>query len=387
MHSHTAHCTPGKIIIAVHQHHPYASARACYDCILRGVKYTQAGRIFDSEINAGLIGDIILVRLDCREKRSPAELVHHFSAHPYVVHAEPCYALKNHVMPNDPYFPTQWGLQNTLTPGAWDYTTGYNEVVVGILDSGIDASHPDIVGNLWVSPEGTTGWNFHDENSNTVDITGHGTFVAGIAGGVGNNGLGIAGVCWQVRLAALKIGDVSFSMSAAIAAIHYANTHNIPVLNNSWGGPYDSPILKHAICQYRGLFVVSAGNTGADNDAIPDFPGNFDCENIISVAATDRDDKHAAFSNYGAKNVDISAPGVDIISTALHGEYSTRCGSSLSAPYVAGAAALLKSYAPHISAKEMKRIILSTASVRPQLTGKTQTGGILDVQGMLAAIN
>ena len=380
---HTACFARGKVLVAVHQAHPYPGAQACYDSILQGVPYVRVTRIFASEQNEAGIGDIILVHLHCQEKQTVIDLVALFNRHPYVVHAEPCFAFANHTVPDDPYFPKQWGLSAIITPKAWERITGCGEVVVGIVDSGIDAAHPDLVQNMWVSPAGTHGWNFLDENDDTHDITGHGTHVAGIIGGVGNNALGISGVCWQVKLAALKIGDSSFGLSAAIAAIHYANAHEIMVLNSSWGGRYNSPILEHAISQYRGLFVVSAGNVGANNDITPDFPGNFACENIINVAACDASGNLAPFSNYGVNNVDIAAPGVDILSTVLNDDYDTRSGSSMSAPFVAGAAALLKAQSPGMDALALKQRILSTASPRAQMAGKTKTGAVLDAYAML----
>ncbi|MCL2188201.1 MAG: S8 family serine peptidase [Defluviitaleaceae bacterium] len=378
-----SHCevfAGGKVVVALHTAHPYGSAG--YKSLLQGVAHTRVTHIFSSHASENEIGDIIVVFFE--GNTTVYDMVAYFTAHPHVVYAEPCYAFANHTVPNDPRFLAQWGLENIHAPQAWEYTTGCTDVVVGIVDSGIDPAHPDIKENLWRSPTGSYGWNFYSDTNNTDDITAHGTHVAGIVGALGNNAIGIAGVCWRVKLAALKIGDATFGMSAAIAAIAYANEHRIPVLNNSWGGQYDSPILKHVISQYKGLFVVSAGNVGADNDTTPDFPGNFDCENIISVAATDAQNALAQFSNYGAKNVDIAAPGVDILSTALHGEYNTRSGSSMSAPYVAGAAALLLSRAPHLTAVQVKEAILSAATPQPQLAGKVVTGGVLNLRAMLA---
>ena len=173
---------------------------------------------------------------------------------------------------------------------------------------------------MWTTWNGRLiyGWNFADNSSDSMDLDGHGSHVAGTIGAVGNNRIGITGVCWQVRVAALKFG---LDVASAIAAIDFANYYKISILNASWGGRAYSQALKDAIDQYDGLFVASAGNDGTNNDVDPMYPASYDCKNIISVAAVDPYDTLARFSNYGLKTVDIAAPGTNILSLDLAGEY------------------------------------------------------------------
>ncbi|WP_207747836.1 S8 family serine peptidase [Clostridium sp. D33t1_170424_F3] len=175
--------------------------------------------------------------------------------------------------------------------------------------------------------------------------------------------------------------------ASAIAAISFANRFNIPILNASWGGRGYSRALKDAIEHYNGLFIASAGNSAEDNDITPVYPASYDCDNIISVAATTPDDTLARFSNYGAESVDLAAPGTDILSLGLQREYSTQNGTSMAAPHVAGAAALLKSYLPNLTTSDLKDIILSSAVKTPYLAGKVSTGGMLNVHAMFERMN
>ena len=194
----------------------------------------------------------------------------------------------------------------------------------------------------------------------------------------------ITGVCWQVRVAALKFG---LDVASAIAAIDFANYYNDFYFKCQLGWTSLFTSFKRCLDQYDGLFVASAGNDGTNNDVDPMYPASYDCKNIISVAAVDPYDTLARFSNYGLKTVDIAAPGTNILSLDLAGEYSPLNGTSMAAPHVAGAAALLKSSMPNISTITLKRIILSSAMENPELKGKILTGGILDMETMFKLAN
>lgn len=354
--------------------------------ILNIDNFAQAKLLFHS--TKSQVGDVLLIYLTSKNKADVINTISILSKNPNIIVVEPDYLYDEYIISNDEYFEYLWGLKKINAPLAWNYCRGVCRTVVGVLDSGVDYTHPDLKNNMWVSRNRyyRNGWNFVDNNGNPMDQTDHGTHVAGTIGAIGNNCISITGVCWNVQIAAFKIGNQRIDLAAAIAAIYFANLYHIPILNNSWGGRAYSPILKYAIEQYNGLFIASAGNSGTDNDFIPSYPASYDSENIISVAASTPNDDLASFSNYGSTSVDIAAPGTRILSTTLNGEYSYKNGTSMAAPHVVGAAALLKSCRPCLSTLEMKNIILNSAQQKGTLKGKILTGGILDVNAMLAGI-
>ena len=382
----------GEVIVTLNKNFIYSDSPARYiDQILDGIEFEKADVIFrpikmDNERN---IGGIVLVHLKSKEKSAVILTIEKLSSNPQVIYAEPDYLADTYRTPNDPYFRYLWGMKEIEAPLAWNYTTGSSGVVVGVVDSGIDYNHPDIKENMWASPDRSyiNGWNFVSNNSNSMDISGHGTHVAGTIGAIGNNYIGVTGVCWKVKIASLRIGHILMDLAAAIASIDFANRNKISILNNSWGGRFYSPSLKYAIEQYQGLFIAAAGNDGSNNDAFPDYPASYDSNNIISVAATDSNNNLSSFSNYGAKSVDIAAPGINIFSLSLRDKYSYMSGTSMAAPHVAGAAALLKSYMPFLTVLEIKNIILSSADKHPKLERKILTGGILNVNSMMETAN
>ena len=382
----------GKIIVAVNKRCSCFDKSVFYmDQVLEDIDFEKIKVIFKSKkVNdKSNIGEIILVHLRRKDELSVINAIEKLSTNPYVIYVEPDYLFDVHIIPNDQYFKYLWGMEKIKATDAWNYTTGSDDVVVGVVDSGIDHNHRDIKENMWVSPNGQyiNGWNFVDNNGNSMDKTGHGTHVAGTIGAVGNNYIGIVGVCWKVKIASLKIGDFFMKLDAIIEAINFANENNIPILNNSWGGRFYSPILRYAIEQYDGLFIVSAGNDGTNNDLFPDYPSSYDSDNIISVASNNPDNTLASFSNYGSESVDIAAPGTGILSLSLNNKYIYRNGTSMSAPYVAGAAALLKAYMPNLTTLEIKNILLSSATKYCNLDGKILTGGILNVNAMFEMAN
>ena len=316
---------------------------------------------------------------------------------PAVEFAEPDYIRETTAAPNDPYFYRQYALTAINAIEAWDNTRGDKNVVVGIIDSGIDGTHPDLYDNLWVNPNPNEygyindihGYNFYEQTGGTpTDGNGHGTHVAGIVGAKGNNGEGVSGVNWNVSLAWLGVGigsSSSISDSAVIEALNYANLHDILITNNSWGGGPGSDALKDAIENYRGLFVASAGNNGTNTDNGSYYPSCFDLPNIISVASTDSYDQLSDFSNFGSKSVDIAAPGSNIYSTYKGSSYINMDGTSMAAPQVTGVAALLKSQYPDLTTSQLKSAILEGVDTLPQLDGKVATGGRLNAYKALQA--
>lgn len=269
---------------------------------------------------------------------------------PDVEDADLNYILSTDVAPpDDTYFNRLWGLHNFAqnvngTSGtddadidaldAWDVTTGSGDVVVAVIDTGVDINHPDLAANIWTNPgeipgngidddgndliDDVNGWDFYIGDNDPRDADGHGTHVAGTIAAVGNNAVGITGVSWSAKIMVLRFLDAwgSGSTDNAIAAIQYANDMGADVINNSWGGGGFNTALKTAIEASDAVVVCAAGNSGSNNDSISHYPSNYDSANIIAVAASDQDDSLASFSNYGADSVDVAAPGTNIYSAA-----------------------------------------------------------------------
>lgn len=349
--------------------------------------------------------NIGLYNIENKTKKGVLETINELKNDPNVAYVEPDYYLKaTDTVPNDPSYSSLYGLTTISAPKAWDTYTGSKNVVVGIIDTGINYNHPDLSGNIWVNPDeianngidddnngyidDINGWNFVSNNNKPLDDNGHGTHVSGTIGAVGNNGVGVVGVAWNTQIAALKFLDSTGGgyTSDAILAINYAAEEGFEILNNSWGGGSFSQSLKNAIDAYSGVFIAAAGNEGRNNDSTPSYPASYTSSNIISVAATTSTDAKASFSNYGKTSVDLGAPGNAIYSTYLN-SYATLSGTSMATPHVAGAAALIKSYNPSLTTAQIKSILLSNVDAVSSLNGKTVTGGRLNVAKALAASN
>ncbi|WP_197446286.1 S8 family serine peptidase [Tautonia plasticadhaerens] len=334
---------------------------------------------------------------------------------PRVLYAEPDYVIGAGTSPDDPRFGELWGLRNvgqgSGTVGAdigamtaWQQSTGSDGVVVAVLDSGVDYAHPDLSSNLWTNPgeipgnnldddgngyvDDVRGWDFVNRDNNPMDDNSHGTHVAGTIGARGNNQVGVTGVSWDVSIMPLKVLDRfgNGTVSAAIDAINYAWRNGAVISNASWGGTTYSQSLRDAInaagAQADHLFVAAAGNQGTIMDApgaAKFYPAAFDLPNIVSVAASDRNDQLAGFSNSGWLSVDLAAPGVDILSTTPGGGYGLKSGTSMAAPHVAGAAALLKAEDPSLGAEEIKSVLMASVEPTGQLGSLTAGGGRLDL--------
>jgi subtilisin family serine protease len=284
-------------------------------------------------------------------------------------------------------------------------------VVVASIDTGVDYTHPDLAANMWHNPGEIPGNSIDDDGNGYVDDVygidtaydttdpwdpnGHGTHTSGTMAGVGNNGAGVAGVCWSAQIMALEYLDKDGSgwTSDAIECINYMTSEkiyhgvNVVAANCSWGGGGYNQSLYDAIAAAgdAGIVVVcSAGNGGSDgvgddNDYSPSYPASYDCSNIISVAATDSGDYLASFSNYGAASVDLAAPGVGILSTMPSEGYEWMDGTSMAAPHVTGAVALLAAAYPAESTATRIGAILSSVDPVAGLAGAVGTGGRLDV--------
>jgi len=317
-------------------------------------------------------------------------------------------------VPNDPGYPLQWAPPIMQAPTAWNITTGSRIVVVAVLDSGIDLSHPDLIANTWKNPrelatngiddekngfiDDVYGWNFLTNTNNVQDGYGHGTHVSGIIGAVGNNGIGITGLGWQVALMPLKIlGDNGVgTVSAALAAMSYVTMMrrdfetNIVVSNNSWGASTGaSLVMRDAIAAMGDVgitFVAAAGNNASNNDIVPRYPSSYDVPNVIAVASSDQADALSSFSNYGPTTVDLAAPGSLIYSTLSGGQYGYLSGTSMAAPQVSGAIALLNAGKPGLTVAQTRAAILSSTDTIPSMVGLTVTGGRLNINGAMKSL-
>jgi subtilisin family serine protease len=238
-------------------------------------------------------------------------------------------------------------------------------------------------------PDDLVGWNFVTNSNNPFDDRGHGTHVAGTIGAMGDNGVGVTGINWRVQIMPLKFLDSSGSGtdSGAVAALNYAVRHGAAVSNNSWTGGGNDQSLYNAIAAARAaghIYVAAAGNDGSNTDLAPAYPADFPLDNVVSVAATDRNDHLASFSNYGAATVDLAAPGVDILSTTPSSGYTVYSGTSMAAPQVTGVLALVRDLHPDWTYRQVIDAVLDSADPVPGLKGKTVTGGRLDAA---AAVN
>lgn len=359
-----------------------------------------------------------------------------------VLYAEPNYVRRKEALPNDPRFAEMWSLKNTAQFGgqigadidaerAWDVTIGSRNVVVGIIDEGVDVNHPDLRDNIWRNPaeaangvdddgngfvDDVHGWDFfhndasvYDGSASNSELDAHGTFVSGVVGATGANGVGVVGVNWQVSLMSLKIlgaeteTPAPASVRGTVRAYAYAKTMrdlwaasggsrgaNVRVVNNSYGGFGRSQAeldAINALHQSGVLFVASAGNEGVDSDLLAHYPSNYDTPNMISVAATDVQDALASYSNYGALSVHLAAPGSRILSTYPNSAYRAFNGTSGAAPHVSGAAALICAAHPNISVDKLRSVLLYSSEVVTSIpSSKVLTARRLNAhQALLAA--
>ncbi|MBL8189756.1 MAG: S8 family serine peptidase, partial [Acidobacteria bacterium] len=319
--------------------------------------------------------------------------------------------------PNDPQFGAQWALNNTGQGGGtfgsdigaipgWQKLKGDKDTVVAVIDTGVDTRHPDLARNLWSNKreangkknedddrdgyvDNVSGWNFVNDTPNVMDDHGHGTAMAGILAAEANNHQGIAGVMWQASLMPLKALDSTGSgaISDVVEAIDFAVSHGAGVINCSFGTEAFSQSLLDAIARasLSGVLVVaSAGNNGWDLSQTPYYPASYAASNLIAVAATNNSDLLATFSNYGANNVHIAAPGIDVLTTYPNNRYVTMTGTSAAAPLVAGVAGLLKSRRGFVSAQWVRKVMMDSARKVSSLNGVVSSGGVVSAGESIA---
>lgn len=329
-----------------------------------------------------------------------------------IVRVTPNYIYRANLIPNDALFPKLWGMKNTgqtdsKQPGtegidigvekAWDITTGSRDVIVAVIDTGINYNHPDLAPNMWVNEaekNGTSGvdddangyiddiygYNFVKNNGDPMDDNGHGSHCSGTIAGRGNDGQGVVGVNWESRLMAVKFlnEDGAGSLEDAVKGIAYATKMGAKVLSNSWGGGGFSQELKNVIDASAvggAVFVAAAGNNSSNNDSVKTYPVGYDSANIIGVAAIDNRGSLANFSNYGKTSVHVAAPGVNILSVTTQG-YEFWSGTSMATPHVSGIVALLLSQEPNLTNLQVKERLISTAVPLKSLKNKVLSRGL-----------
>ena len=281
----------------------------------------------------------------------------------------------------------QWGIDRISLPEAWNITTGSSTVIIGVMDSGIRSDHEDLSANIAASSYHKNCIN--DGTSALSDQGGHGTQVSGVIAAVGNNSKGTVGACWNIKLASLKVfsynsttANYSTSTNAFISAITYAKTKSIPIINYSAGGGSHYTDELAILLDYNGLFICAAGNDGEEVTSSNYYPPSYNTDNMIVVAkgSTNTNDALASDSNYSSTYVDLSAPGVNILTTDndTTSSYIVTEGSSISAPYVTGVAALLKSKYPAMKAETIKYYIEKNVDKKTTLTDKVASGGRLN---------
>lgn len=325
---------------------------------------------------------------------------------------EPNHAYFSTAVPNDTQYINQYASSWMSLPTAWDKTTGSDDLIALVIDTGVLYTHPDLSQNMWSNPaeiagdgidndgngyvDDVYGINAISNSGDPLDDNGHGTHCAGILGGRGNNSQGVAGVAWQTKIAAAKFlsSSGSGSLANAIKAINYGIAlkkagNNIVVSNNSWGGPSFSSTLAAAI-QAAGnegiLFVAAAGNAASNNDTSPAYPASYSSDAIIAVASTTSTGALSSFSNYGATSVDIAAPGSSVISTYLNNNYAYLSGTSMAAPQVSGVALLVQSVCQgSLTHQQVKDAILATGQTYAGLQGKVATSAIVNANGAVTA--
>ena len=328
---------------------------------------------------------------------------------------EPNYIYRINRMPNDPQISKLWGLINSgqedssknlgiagIDIGAekaWDIQTGNQELVVAVIDTGVDYTHSDLKGNIWTNEaelngkpkvdddqngfiDDIHGYDFANKDGDPMDDHGHGSHCSGTIGAKGNDNSGIVGVAWNVKIMGVKFltREGSGTLENAVEGIKYATKMGAKIMSNSWGGGGFSEILKTAIEDANAhgiIFTAAAGNDSNNNDTTPSYPSSYQIPNVISVAAVDNKGLLASFSNFGRNVVHVAAPGVNVFSS-IPGGYDSWSGTSMATPHVTGVVALLLSQEPTLTPEDVKTRLIRTSKPVSYLKSKVKSRGLVD---------
>jgi len=366
--------------------------------------------------------DLAVVKINDKNPTDFKAITNRLMKNSQVVFAEPNYIYRINRVPNDPELGKLWGMINHGQPdssnskgvsgvdigaeAAWDIETGKQDLLIAVIDTGMDYTHSDLKDNAWTnmaelngSPgvdddnngfiDDIHGYDFANHDPDPMDDHGHGSHCSGTIGGKGNDGAGIVGVAWNVKIMGVKFlgADGGGTLEGAVEAIKYATKMGVKIMSNSWGGGGYSEALKEAI-QEAGehgiVFTAAAGNSAQNNDESPAYPATYNLPNVISVAAIDNRGELATFSSYGRKTVHVSAPGVNVYSS-IPGGYDSWSGTSMATPHVTGVVALLLSHEPNLNPEEVRTRLVRTSRPMPSLKGKTASNGL--VNAYLALMN
>ena len=334
------------------------------------------------------VGTVYIITLPDKTRDSVLNAINLLRSNPYVAYAEPSYKSQfGFNEPNDPLYPSQPHFNILQAPLAWGFTTGSHSVKVGVIDSGVDYTHPDLIDNLDMSLAHNTLTN---SNSDMEDTYPHGTMVAGVLGAVGNNGIGVSGVNWDVTIVPIKAANIWGEPTQPLLtlAVEHATYLDLPITNMSAHVP-TAYVFYEAVSNYNGLFVTIAGNRPQGGISIENYPMYkelVELGNVIFVAASESGGALRYDSNYGLTIVALSAPGTDIRSTQINHTYAFAGMTSLAAPQVAGAAALILSIRPEFTPQDLKCAILNSVDTHPGLAGYVTTGGRLNLNKTIATV-
>ncbi len=418
-----AESVPGEYVVKLKDQ--VSATSFAYDLIDKKA-FTTLGNKLGAQVKSSIPEDnIVVVRRPMIETESSAIKI--LMQNPMVEVAEPNYIYHAERTPNDPLLGNLWGMKNTGqmdssnsagvagvdigVEKAWDIETGSKDVIIAVIDTGVDYNHPDLKDNIWTNQAELNGKPGVDDDANgyvddihgfsfadatgkvtdNMDDHGHGSHCSGTIGARGNDGAGIVGVNWNTRIMGVKFlgADGGGTLEGAIKAIDYATKMGAKVLSNSWGGGSYSETLKQAIERAHAagaIFIAAAGNEADNNDQGEHYPANYNVPNVLSVAAIDNKGELASFSNYGKKRVHLAAPGVNIYSSLPGGKYESWSGTSMATPHVSGMAGLLLSHEPNLTNVQIKERLVATVQPLASLRGKVISGGLANAYNALTNV-